>query len=380
MVLPPDAAFSRGAQDLSLAKATDTLRKRGDQPRFKQNRLLFVAADYDTVNRLKDQVRSWLAWGSIVSDISEMKLNLDQYQARQAKQSLDEANEALRRMVRETYKWLLAPMQEARPGKGLSDLQWEHFPLNPGAANWSQEIERVLKENELLITEWAPIHLASMLKLWFWKDGVKETNALNVWQQTCQQLYLPRLRDSSAFQSTLGAGADSTDFYGFAQGKEGDRYLGFSFGQRTTPILDTALLLIEPEYAASVAQALAPPSIPTNESTHVGPDGIGHGLGGFVLTGVSDNPNDLVTGGDTTPVGSVRNRFYATVDLDPINAKKQFADVVDEVVQQFTLHPGVNVAISVEIQAESSAGFDSGIQRAVKENCAVLKFKTGEFE
>ena len=49
------------------------------------------------------------------------------------------------------------------------------------------EIERVLRENELLITEWAPIHLHNALKAWFWKDGTGEANALNVWQQTCQQ-------------------------------------------------------------------------------------------------------------------------------------------------------------------------------------------------
>ena len=35
----------------------------------------------------------------------------------------------------------------------------------------------MLKENELLITEWAPIHLAKVLKDWFWKDDVKETSA-----------------------------------------------------------------------------------------------------------------------------------------------------------------------------------------------------------
>ncbi|GIX25473.1 MAG: hypothetical protein KatS3mg122_2704 [Caldimonas sp.] len=81
-------------------------------------------------------------------------------------------------MIRETYKWLLAPVQEARPGKGLSEVMWEHFPLNPGAQNWSQEIERVLKENELLITEWAPIHLAKVLKDWFWKDDVKDVRRL----------------------------------------------------------------------------------------------------------------------------------------------------------------------------------------------------------
>ena len=49
-------------------------------------------------------------------------------------------------------------------------------------------------------------------------------------------------------------------------------------------------------------------------------------------------------------------------------------------VQQFTLNPEVKVKIAVEIQAESATGFDDGLQRAVKENCNVLKFKSAEFE
>lgn len=40
----------------------------------------------------------------------------------------------------------------------------------------------------------------------------------------------------------------------------------------------------------------------------------------------------------------------------------------------------VQVSISVEILAESPIGFDEGVQRAVKENCNVLKFKNAEFE
>ena len=37
-----------------------------------------------------------------------------------------------------------------------------------------QEIVRVLKDNELLITDWAPIHLANLLKTWFWKPDVQD--------------------------------------------------------------------------------------------------------------------------------------------------------------------------------------------------------------
>lgn len=376
VVLPPDAAFSRSGQSLAIDRANEILKNRGDQPRFKQNRLIFLAADYDSVSRLKDQVRSTLAWQSIVNDIKEMKLNLDQFQSRQASKSLDDSNEALRRMIRETYKWLLAPMQEARPGKGLSEIQWEHFPINPGAQNLSQEIERVLKENELLITEWAPIHLTTLLKTWFWKDGVRETNALNVWQQSCQQLYLPRLRDDTVFQATLAAGSDSRDFFGFAQGKEEDRYLGFTYGKRTSPFFDSSLILIEAVTAAGYAEAqraaeeAAKPKAAASAAT--------------ATEGVTSRVEDSAasaysTGGGTAPQVT-KKHFFGSIELDAIQAKKQFADLVDEVVLQFTSRPGVKVRIAIEIQAEAGTGFDDGLQRAVKENCNVLRFKNAEFE
>jgi hypothetical protein len=378
VVLPPDAAFSRSGQSLAIERATEILRARGDQPRFKQNRLIFLAADYDSVSRLKDQVRSTLAWQSIVSDIKEMKLNLDQFQSRQANKSMEDANEALRRMIRETYKWMVAPMQEARPSKGLSEIRWEHFQVNPGAQNLSQEIQRVLKENELLITEWAPIHLATVLKNWFWKDDVKDTSALNVWQQSCQQLYLPRLKDDTVFQQTMGLGAESRDFFGFAQGKEDGSYVGFSFGKRTSLFLDSSLLLIEPDTAAGYAEAqraaeeaAQPKSTETTPSTTDGEE---------TLPPVEDSLKPVAASIGNAPPQAVKKQFYGSIELDPIQAKKQFADLVNEVVQQFTIRPGVKVRIAIEIQADAAAGFDDGLQRAVKENCNVLRFRNAEFE
>lgn len=382
VVLPPDAGFSRSGTNLGLERAAEILKHRGDAPRQKQNRLLFMAADADNVARLRDQVRSMLAWQSIVHDIRDSKLNLDMLQAKQAQKSLDDANDALRRMVRETYKWLLAPVQEVRPGKGPGEIQWEHFPLNPGAANAAQEIERVMKENELLITQWAPIHLNSLLKAWFWKDGQPEVSALDVWQKTCQYLYLPRLKDDHVFQLTVGAGIESHDFFGVAQGKAEGRYPGFVFGQRSTIFLDGSLLLIEPAAATAYADKLRaqedaarrPPAPPATT-----------GDGQTPPLGVSDKGSGTL---GTPPVplaptpapAATKRRFYGSIDLDPMLAKKQFADIVDEVIQQFTAKHGVKVRIAIELDAETPIGFDDSLQRIVNENCRVLKFKAADFE
>jgi hypothetical protein len=276
-------------------------------------------------------------------------------------------------MIRETYKWIVAPMQEAVSGKGLSELRWEHFQLNPGAPNWQQEIERVLKENEVLITEWAPIHLAAVLKNWFWKEDAKDVSALSVWQQTCQQLYLPRLKDDNVFRQTLGSAAESRDFFGFAQGKADDgMYLGFSFGQRTIPILDGSLLLIEPIAAGAYAEAQ---ETVTKAAKHTV----------TTTTGSATLPTNTTQQGTSVALTTVptppalEKRFFGQIELDPIQAKRQFADIVDEVILQFTSKPGITVTISVDIRAEATAGIDETTQRAVRENCRVLRIK-GEFE
>lgn len=378
VVLPPDAAFSRSGQSLAIESATTILKSRGEQPRFKQNRLIFLAADYDSVSRLKDQVRSTLAWQSIVNDIKDMKLNLDQFQSRQANKSFEDAGDALKRMIRETYKWMVAPMQDARSFKETPPkIFWEHFQINPGAQNLSQEIERVMKENELLITEWAPIHLAAVLKSWFWKDDVKEASALNVWQQSCQQLYLPRIKDDTAFHLTIAAGAASRDFFGLAQGKEEGRYVGFSFGKKTSLFLDSSLLLVEPVTAAGYAevQRIADDAAKSPQHFSTVSD-----IGGKpARIEDSGKPSTYIpTPGAVSQVA--KKQFYASIELDAILAKKQFADLIDEVVLQFTSRPGVKVKIAIEIEAESAAGFDDGLQRTVKENCNVLRFKGAEFE
>ncbi|TSE24783.1 hypothetical protein [Tepidimonas aquatica] len=95
---------------------------------------------------------------------------------------------------------------------------------------------------------------------------------------------------------------------------------------------------------------------------------------------VEDSAKGGYASGGVTVGQAVKKQFYGSIELDPILAKKQFADLVDEVVQQFTMRPGVKVKIAIEIQAESATGFDDGLQRAVKENCNVLKFKNAEFE
>ncbi len=380
VVLPPEAAYTRGETNPAWSQAEEILRKRGDQPRQKQNRLIFLAPDFDVVGRLKEQGRIYLAWDSIVTDIENGTLNQDISHLNQAKRSRDHAEQSLSQLIRETWKWLIAPVEDFVKGK--PQLEWEAVQVSPTAPNLIQAIEDKLREEEWLIYEWSPIHLRNLLKQWYLKDGETEVSALKVWQDTCHYLYLPRLVNDQVFRDAIAKGIETEDYFGFAAGRDGDRYLGFVFGQPAVIMLDENSLLIDREVAVAYRERTQPPSPPAPEQ-----DEIGSGSGTATTTSYGVNGTgiqNLASGsvGETgrgTPAAT-KKHFYGTVTLDPIRAKMDFATIMDEIVQQFTSRLGVDVKISVEIQAQNKEGFDESLQRIIKENCNVLKFDTSEFE
>lgn len=375
VVLPISAGYSRSETNQAFGEAEKILRNRGDQPRQKQNRLIFLAPDFDVVSRLKEQTRIYLAWKSITTDIESGALNQDLSHLNQSKRNRDAADQSLAQLIRETWKWLMAPTEEFI--KGRPGLRWEVVSISPTAPNLIQSIEEKLREEEWLVYEWSPIHLRKVLKDWYLKDDVVEVGALKVWQDSCHYLYLPRLVNDQVFRNAIAHGVETEDYFGFASGKEGDRYLGFSFGKNSIAALDETSLLIDREIAAVYLTQSQQPvpqpagaveSMPGTSDTSTNP-----GLPEVTHRGLSG------TGGTSLPT-EVKTRFYGTVELDAVKAKMDFATIMDEVIQQFTSQIGVEVSISVEIEAIKATGFDESLQRTIKENCNVLRFSSSEFE
>ena len=373
VVLSPASAYSRAHSEIVLSAAEEILRQHGDQPRKKQNRVIFLAADNDMVTRLKDQARTYLAWKSIVEDIEEEKLNLDLFQSKQARQYKEDAEQALKQFSRQTYKWLLCPAEEFVKGKPT--LRWDIEAISPTAKALADEIFNKLKEQEWLITDWSPIHLKELLTQWYFKDGVTDIGVLNVWQDSCSFLYLPRLINDEIFKSAVKKGFESEDYFGFANGKEGDKYLGFLFGNSGSVNLDSASILIERQRAREY-KAQIEPTPPAAEEQDTVPSATLAGTAG----GGQSASQVAATGNHQSAAVKPKDQFYGTVNLTPVTAKLDFATIVDEVIQQFTSRIGVDVNIFVEIQAHSRSGFDDGTQRNIKENCKVLKFTKAEFE
>lgn len=387
VVLPTSAGYSSSADSPAHEAAEAILRKRGDQPRQKQNRLIFLAPDADTQLRVRDQGKTYLAWDSIVKDIEEGNLNQDIAHLNQAKRNRDIADKTLNLMLRETWKWLMAPMEDFIKGKPV--LTWEAVSLPSSGQALIEAIEFRLKEEEWLISEWSPIHLKNMLEKWYFKDDVEAINAKKVFQDTCHYLYLPRLLNEGVLRSCIARGLESEDFFGFAAARDENRYVGFRFG-RSLPLnmLDDACLLIQKDTAIRILEEMREQERKNAEASTFRPEATEGGTGESAPPLRDDSPARAGNGRRTvSPSGSSspgpaspKTSFYGTVSLNPVRAKMDFNVLMDEVVQQFTARLGVDVEITVEIHANSTDGFDEGMQRSVKENCSVLKFDAAEFD
>ncbi len=381
VVLEPQglSAYSRSSSTNQAFKAAEAiLLKRGEQPRVKQNRLLFLAADYDSLSRLKDQGRTYLAWHSIVTDIENGVLNQDLAHLTQAKANRDGAKKQFDSLIRDTYKWLLAPLQE--PGESL---EWEVAQIASGAPKLIQEIENRLVEEEWLIKEWSPVHLRNLLDKYYFSKGAESVSALKVWQDACQYLYMPRLVNDSVLRHCIEAAIQGSDYFAFASSQREDRFEGFAFGKAATVFIDEHSLLISREAALRYQDKLDKEKSKTEEQKEIDKPSIKDGDNDTKKSTGTDGEKGA--GGDglcplPTPPIAEKTRFYGSVRIDPIKAKMDFATLMDEVVQNFTSQLGVDVEISIEINARSGKGFDANLQRAIKENCSMLKFGNAEFE
>lgn len=386
VVLPPEHWYSRDEERTASGTVLDYLKNNGAKPRYRGNRLIFLAPDMAILNRLRDTARIALAWQSIVDDVKDGKLNIDLLQKSQAEKELKSAEEVVPRAARECYKWLLCPVQHS-PTDPKPII--EAFPLNTTGSSSGNEIERVCLENELVITTWSPIHLRSKLQELYWKDGRQAAGAMAFWEDTLRYLYLPRLKNRDSLAQAIRAGAASSDFFGTAYGQDGDKFTGFQIGEGTAQLDDT-LLLIDPGTATAYADLLkkAKEAEEAAKAAAAGSAGATATTGGSSATAGSTTGN---VGGaapsgngpgpsSTTTVSAKPRSFHGSIQIKPSAAKMHLVQVAEEIIQLLASDPNASLNITLEINSEFPSGASDQIKRAVSENASALGFKTKVWE
>jgi predicted AAA+ superfamily ATPase len=362
VVLSPRYTRKRGADSsAALNQAMQILDSRGNSPRRYRNMLVFAAADEDTVQVLSDETRRYLAWVSIQKDA--VALNLDRAQEQQVREAVDKGEKTIEAQLDAAYQWALSPHQE-----GTDQLEWEAILLKGNdlgsTGGLVQRASYRLQSQELLITNWSPIHLRLELDKYLWKDGRPHISVKQLWEYLATYLYLPRLRDKDVLLATIKAGVFTRDFFGYATGvNEKGEFIGLTFGRPAPGVYyDDVSVVIRPEIAGE------------QEKAQKGLETAG------AAAGAATGAGKVTTLDDAGQPVKATKRFYGTIRLTPLRFTHEAGVIGQEIIQHLEALLGTDVEVTLEITAKNTQGFPSDVIRIVTENAKTLRFDNLSFE
>ena len=229
VILPPEAARPTRASEHDHAAdlALEILKHRGDAGRMHPNTLLFLAARTDEVRDLRNRVRDYLAWESIVSGEARIE-NLSGSRRAQAYDNLRNAESGARTALVRAYRQALSPVQDD-PQKADYRLSTAEINARDSGDIVNAAFQRCIAD-EALVEDISPTALASLLRQYVWdspayKDHIS-VDAL--WNLLTSHVYMHRLRTGGVLLRAIDDGVPEGKF-GYASGYQAGDYQNLRF-------------------------------------------------------------------------------------------------------------------------------------------------------
>ncbi len=361
----------RDGSSPAFQKAKDILSTKGASQRLYRNTLIFLTPDKTRLEELKQAVKAFLAWKSIVDD--KVALNLDAYQSNQADGKRRSGLETIKLRLPETFVWILTPYQEV----GSSDVQWDESKMN--GSNQEAYLNRVLKKltsQSQLYNDFVSSELRINLdRIPLWRGDNVSVRQLR--EDFAKYLYLPKLSSAHLLQQAIESGLSlvswQKDSFAYAESfdEENARYRGLRAGASVMISLDGYGLLVKPdiaeaqlskERAEAEAKRAADAANPTTPYPSTG--------------GSSEKPEV----NEADPKTAKRTRFVGHVDTDATRFFRSTDDIEKEILKHLNLATGTKVKITIHIEATNHEGFSQDTERTLKENGRTLGFGNVEFD
>ena len=340
----------------AMTEAKDILLQRGSTPRVYRNMLVFLAAEGRQLDNLKEAMRSALAWSGIVKDTD--RLNLTQRDSALAKAKVAEANETVKTRLKETWCYLLYPMQES----AQADVEWIAAKV-PAQDGLLSRASKKLASDEGLLPELGPARLDRELQKYIW-NGKGHLSLKDLWEYLNRYIYLPRVKDRNvlikAVRASVGAMVPGPFAYAERWDEKNDRYIGLAVQNAANApvVIDSDSVIVKPEIAehhlqvsASAVSSLLPPVVQP------------------VPEGAGLRPGPAVVQPEKAPT-----RFIGTVMISADRPAHEMRQIVEAIVEQLTTLPGSEVTLRLEIDAEVPSGLDRSKVRTLMENANTLGF------
>lgn len=368
VILPPDKTIpSRSAEKpLAADEALDLLQNRGDTKRIKRNTLLFLASKSDEMRPLRNQVRGYLAWDSIVN--GERKLDLSNEREREAKRNVRLAKEPITSSVAKAYKWVLAPLQD---NPQIAEYRIKS-PIPTESSKTGDIVDSAFDacvRAEELADYVAPSVLQTMLENHVW-DNPNYGDHIDIetlWDMMVANVYMYRLRDKSILVACIQEGVKE-GYFGHARSYQDDKYQNLRFKQQIDSYVgeNAAGILVHPEMATLQKEEEAREQQEI-EGTYPSRDG------GSVSPHIVVDPDEeeeeqppLIT--DITISKTILNDL--SVDLNVYR---------DELYKNLK-NNGADVTIEIIITAKKPDGFTENAARSIRDNSKQLGFEFSQVD
>lgn len=377
VLLRTNDTYRRNYDNSAAMRAVqDILNNRGASPRIFRNMLAFVAPDESKIGALRQEVKRYIAWTSIMSDKED--LNLDGQQVRETENNLKRSNDTVELRLKETYCWLMVPFIDQYGD--MKAIQWEISDLGGGQDSIVAKAARKMLQSDQVITRWAPALLQMTLDELLWKD-TENISVKKLWEYLCTYCYLPRLSSYSVLQETICQGCASDEYFGIAAAHNGERYVGLKWNQSIFNFNNTDLLVKPSAAKAQIKEEAEAQAAAGSQATSGGTSSGFTPSGSGMHTGTSSEGAGTPGGtGAATPPTAANRHFYMSADVDAVRVNRVISTYVDEIIRHLMQVEGANVQLKLEVEVNAPDGIPSSTVRTVSENCKTLKITDFGFD
>ncbi len=356
-------------KSLATDAVTETLMRCRSAQRRNRNTLLFVAPDEQLLGTARDAIRRALAWAEIAGD-KRLQDQLPPAQMRDATEKAKGNREGAAKAVRLAWSHVLFPVKAAAAGTAF-DLDHLSISSKDRAAIPTAVYEKAGPRGDGILKEkLGPDALALHLKP-LWPEDRPHLAVQDVADWFTCYAYLPKLRDrivlDGAIRDAIGK-LDAAFGYADAFDAASGAYSGLRWIQEAPEMLPATAVLVRADVADAGTKPVIqePPRAPGRHDIFddPGPDGFSEEKGGEIGAGHPPAPKRL-------------RRFYGSVEIDPsARPMKAFEAILEAVVLQLQNASGTRVKLTLEVEAEATAGFKDDDVGVVRDNAKQLKFRT----
>jgi hypothetical protein len=308
-----------------------------------------------------------LAWEEIGGDPRQspradkrLQDQMTQAQLADARDKARNSREGAVRALRTAWSHVLFPIESAEAGKPF-DL--DHLAITarersnvPGAVydKASAKGDGIIKE--VLGSDTLATRLAEL-----WPSEQPHLPIAEIASAFVTYPYLPKLRDRVVLDNTIRdalAKLDPKFAYAEYLSEDTGKYAGLLWQKAPIGPMPSTAVLVRPDVAMAQVRAAAPVA-----PTDIGP----HPSGDVPAT----PPAAPILG----PTANRPHRFYGSVEIDLVRPVRAFEAIVTAVIEELQRSAGAKVKLTLEVEAETSEGFEAEDVSVVRDNARQLKFK-----